>query len=200
MRTLTISGGAISVLDGLPVGWLLSSLPSASSIVAHAPRSIVCYAGQRWQWDGVQFEVLHPALDSYAETERKTNDRSCVLKVTSSDGALLLTGHIEARSENELLARASAKLKADVLVVPHHGSRTSSTDAFIAAVKPAWVVYTVGYRNRFGRPRPDIIARYEAVTAGASRSDRDGALLLRVWGPQTTPAAWRQVARRYWQD
>jgi competence protein ComEC len=184
----------------MPAGWLLSSLPNDSPIIGHAAQSRSCHAGQRWQWDEVEFQVLHPGMDGYADADRKSNDLSCVLKVKSRDGSLLLTGDIEARSENELLARDAASLKADVLVVPHHGSRTSSTGAFIAAVQPRLVVYTVGYRNRFGHPRPEVTERYEAINASASRSDRDGALLLRPGGGELLPTAWRREVQRYWRD
>ena len=167
---------------------------------ASPPHSISCQAGQCWQWDEVEFQVLHPGMGGYADADRKFNDLSCVLKVKSRDGSLLLTGDIEARSENELLARDAASLRADVLVVPHHGSRTSSTGAFIAAVQPRLVVYTVGYRNRFGHPRPEVTERYKAVNASASRSDRDGALLRRPGGRELLLTAWRREAQRYWRD
>ena len=194
------SGGAASILDSVPTAWLLSSLPEDSAIVARAERSIRCLAGQHWQWDGVQFEVLHPSPIAYVEARRKTNDRGCVIKVTSAYGTLLLTADIEALSEAELLARAPAKLRADVLIVPHHGSRTSSTQVFVDAVDPHLALFTNGYRNRFGHPRPEVVARYEVRHIPLLRSDRDGAIIVVFDKAGIGVTAWRRAARRYWYD
>ena len=193
------SGGAISVLDSLPVGWLLSSRPDDSPIPGHAKRHLRCFAGQRWAWDGVAFEVLHPATATYGETNRKTNDRSCVVKVASLHGTALLTADIEALSEGEILARDPDRVRAAVLLVPHHGSRTSSTEAFVAAVRPQLAIFTVGYRNSFGHPRPEIVARYQSAGARLLRSDRDGAITVQIDDNGIRASAWRQVERRYWR-
>src|SRR5204862_5328203 len=121
-------------------------------------RSIRCEAAQRWRWDGVDFTVLHPAAAIYSEEHvrgkraRKENDRSCVLKVSTASAAILLTGDAEARSEQEMLAREPDSVRSEVLLVPHHGSKTSSTDAFIDAVSPGVAIFSVGYRNRFHHP------------------------------------------------
>jgi competence protein ComEC len=192
------SGGALSVLDALPVGWLLSSLPATSPIVGRSTDAMRCHAGQRWNWDGVEFTVLHPAAETYAEDGRKTNDRSCVIKVATATQSMLLTGDIEARSEAEILARDEAMVRADILIAPHHGSRTSSTSEFIAAVAPKEVVYTVGYRNRFGHPRAEIVERYSQSNARAWRSDRDGEVFIRLDGTSDSPRAWREQEPRYW--
>src|SRR5262249_8346689 len=132
-----------------------------------------CERGQQWDWDGVRFDVLHPPAAEYADATRKPNDRSCVVRIQSEHGSALLTGDIEAKSEAELLRYDSTALQSDVLVVPHHGSRTSSTLAFIAAVAPEIAVFTAGYRNRFGHPRPDIIARYAEADTIHYRTDFD---------------------------
>ena len=125
------AGGAASVLAGLPVAAFYSSLPPDHAAWRAAPGyRLPCAAGQGWDWDGVRFELLHPAAASYARDRIKSNDRSCVLRIATAHGAVLLTGDIEVRSEQELLARAPEKLRADVLVVPHHSSRTSSTAGF----------------------------------------------------------------------
>ena len=131
----------------------------------------------------------------------KSNDLSCVVRIDSNHGSALLTGDLEARGELELVRRDPAALKADVLLVPHHGSRTSSTPAFIAAVAPAIAVYTPGYRNRFGHPRPDIVARYDRAGVRSYRTDLDGALTF-TFAPGTSlaPRAEREFDRRYWYD
>jgi competence protein ComEC len=111
---------------------------------------------------------------------------------------MLLTSDIEARDELALLQRDPAALKADVLLVPHHGSRTSSTPEFIAAVGAPDAMIPVGYRNRFGHPKADVVARYEATGTRVWRTDRDGALRVALGGQGVTLNAWRNERRRYW--
>jgi len=114
---------------------------------------------------------------------------------------VLLTGDIERPAENDLLRVAQGSLAADVLVVPHHGSKTSSTVDFVAAVQPRAAVFTVGYRNRFGHPKQAVLERYEQIGSQAYRSDQDGAVLLDFFsGNGITITRWRAQARRYWQD
>ena len=195
------SGGMHSVLAQIPVTWLASSLPAATPELA-AVRHMPCYAGQSWMWDGVRFDMLYPRLSSYEAMDIKDNNRSCVLRVTSQFGSLLLPGDIERKAEDDLLRAAPPEmLAADVLVVPHHGSKTSSTAEFVAAVQPGVAIFTVGYRNRFGHPKQAVVERYEQVGSRAYRSDHDGALLLDVSGKGgITIARWRAQVRRYWHD
>lgn len=191
------SGGALSVLEGVPVGWVASSL-AAGEAVRDARGHRPCYAGQSWEWDGVRFDMLHPALADYAGPG-KSNDLSCVLRVSAGAGQVLLTGDIEARSERALLARYGAQaLRADVLLVPHHGSRTSSTDAFVGAVAPATAIFTTGYRNRFRHPNAAVVARYEEAGARLLKSDRDGAIEVSIGAGPRAPILERQVRPRYW--
>jgi len=193
------AGSAVSVLSGLPVGVLYSSLSASHPALLAAPAySLPCAAGQGWDWDGVRFDMLHPTADSYADAGIKSNDRSCVLKVASAHGTLLLTGDVEARSEAELLDRSRQELRADVLVVPHHSSRTSSTEAFIAAVQPRWSVVPVGYRNRFGHPKAEVVERYRASGAQLLRTDSAGAVLVRLEDSGVSVRPYRELRRRYW--
>ena len=193
------AGGAASVLSGLPVGLLYSSLSTGHPALQVAPPySLPCAAGQGWDWDGVRFDMLHPTAASYDDADVKTNDRSCVLKLSTAHGSVLLTGDIEARSEMELLARAPDKLRAEVLVVPHHSSRTSSTEDFIAAVQPRWSVLPVGYRNRFGHPKEDVVQRYRASATQLLRTDNAGAVLVRLEGGGISVQPYRGLRRRYW--
>src|SRR5690349_8498943 len=114
-------GGAASVLSALPVGVLYSSLSASHAAWRAGPAyRLPCSAGQGWDWDGVRFDLLHPSAGSYAIDGLKSNDRSCVLKISAAGSTVLLTGDIEARSERELLGRSPGELRADVLVVPHH--------------------------------------------------------------------------------
>ena len=195
------AGGAATVLSGLPVGTLYSSLPESHAAwqIARGYR-LPCTAGQTWTWDGVHFEFLHPRADSYERDELKSNDRSCVLKITGAHGTLLLAGDIEAVAEQELLAHGVDRLRADVLVVPHHSSRTSSTQEFIAAVQPRWALLSVGYRNRFGHPSAEVVERYRAAGARMLRSDTGGALLVRMDAAGISAQPYRELNRHYWQS
>ena len=194
------SGGMAAVLAGVPFEWMLSSLPEWSDLHLAARISMPCHAGQRWEWDGVRFELLHPPIVSYDVERMKANDRSCVLRIETATARILLTGDIEARSERALLARDPAALRADILVAPHHGSTTSSTAPFIAAVSPTVTIFTVGYRNRFGHPRTEVVQRYIDAGSRILRSDRDGAILLEVAVNDVRLELQRSRYRRYWQD
>jgi competence protein ComEC len=193
-------GGAPSLLAGHPVAALHSALEPGHPLLAmpvspnipvpHTP----CRAGQRWQWDGVQFEMLHPTPEDVA-TARKPNAVSCVLRVQDVNGrSLLLTGDIEAAQEAALLQRAGVVLASTVMMVPHHGSRTSSSAAFLDAVRPAAAVVQAGYRSRFGHPAPDVLARYAERGIEVVRSDQCGAWL---WHDPVASCT-RDVRRRYW--
>ncbi len=193
------SGGAASVLGERPPDWWMSSLPEASPLRARAtPPHLRCVVGQHWIWDGVRFDVVHPTLENYTQS-RKTNDISCVIRVQGQGGeSALLTGDAEALSEHEMMHRTQP-LRADILTTPHHGSRTSSTPEFIASVQPARTVVNAGYRNRFGHPRPDVLARYDAAQVSIDRTDWHGAVRYQFatesgWAVQR----WRDVHRRYW--
>jgi competence protein ComEC len=199
------SGGALSLLQTVPVDWVASSLTTDHAIVrkrADAGEAAwPCLAGQRWSWDGVDFAMLHPVEASYANPKVKTNDLSCVLKVSNATGSALLTGDIEARTEMELVHREPLRLRSDLLVVPHHGSKTSSTPSFIASVRPEVAAFTPGYLNRFNHPRPEIVERYRAAGALNYRTDYDGALTFTfAQGSSHVPRRERVEDARYWRD
>lgn len=184
-------GGVESLVQGMPVTRILSSVPE--QLAAHDAAK--CQAGQVWQWDGVGFEILHPSPAFVGQD----NDASCVLKVSTAGGALLLTGDIERRAETALVEQGRAALRADVLVVPHHGSKTSSTPAFIAAVAPRWALIPAGYRNRFKLPRAEVVARYHRAGARVLASGWEGALMLRLGRDGVTPPqGYRRLAPKYW--
>ncbi|MCL4800642.1 MAG: DNA internalization-related competence protein ComEC/Rec2 [Burkholderiales bacterium] len=190
------AGGAASVRRAVEVGRVHAPLSPDHAALAGARYRLPCHAGQRWTWDGVEFAFLHPSAASYADPWLKPNARSCVLRVATPHGAVLLAGDIEAREEAALLALGAA-LDARVLLVPHHGSRTSSTPAFVAAVAPEHAVFAVGYRNRFGHPAGEVVARY----AGARhwRTDRDGAVTFTLSDAGLAVTAERERTRRYWR-
>ncbi len=194
------SGGALSVLQAIPVEWLVSSLHNDHPIQLAAGRKQRCQAGESWQWDGVQFDMLHPPQQSYSDSRLKTNALSCVLKISTSHGSVLLPADIEKQSEYQLLAQAGHALASTVLVAPHHGSKTSSTDEFVHKVNPRLVIFTVGYRNRFGHPKDAVVERYRALGSRLLRSDTDGAVLLRFAENNVAVETSRVLYRRYWHD
>jgi competence protein ComEC len=193
------SGGTVSLLQAVPVTWVASSLPADSPLLALAAKRVRCFAGQEWEWDGVRFEMLHPDWASYNNAATRDNDRSCVLRVVAAGGSVLLTADIERGAEAQVLERAPAHVAADVLLVPHHGSATSSSDGFLDQVHPHIAIVPVGYRNRFGHPAADVLARYAALGATVYRTDRDGALLMR-FDDGVSVQGWRALRRRYWQE
>jgi len=192
------SGGAGSVLAGMPVGVLWSSLPAGHVLLSGGAPNEACAAGRGWEWDGVRFEFLHPVADAAAGA--RANNRSCVLRIAAPGGRVLLTGDIERAAERELLYRSPGLLAADALLVPHHGSATSSSAEFVKQVAPRYAVFAVGYRNRFGHPREDVLGRYRDTGSTMLRTDTGGAIEIR-FAPETTQIGQqRERARRYWHD
>jgi competence protein ComEC len=187
-------GGAASVLAALPVLAMSSSLADEHPLRQRSVPHRRCDAGQGWDWDGVRFELLHPLPEDHTRG-LKPNAVSCVLRVQGRNASALLTGDIEAAQEAALVQRAGAALATDVLLVPHHGSRTSSTAAFIAAVQPRWALVQAAYRSRYGHPAPDVVGRYEASGIAVVRSDRCGTWTLQADGKAHCE---RDTARRYW--
>ncbi|MFS2002146.1 DNA internalization-related competence protein ComEC/Rec2 [Duganella sp. CT11-25] len=192
------AGGALAVLDGVDVGWVLSSLSPRHAIAQAARQHVQCAAGQGWTWDGVRFEMLHPLPASYADTTLKPNARTCTLKITANGKSMLLAGDIEAAQEAQLLERDAGRLQAEVLLAPHHGSGTSSTPAFLLAVRPQAAVFQVGYRNRYQHPKKEIYERYGELHIQRLRTDQAGAVTL-DFGADLRISAYRQERRRYWQ-
>ncbi|HSO07136.1 MAG TPA: DNA internalization-related competence protein ComEC/Rec2, partial [Pelomicrobium sp.] len=193
------AGGAPSILAAVPVGALVSSLapdhPARAAGAAHRR----CERGQAWHWDGVDFAVLAPEASAYDDARRSANARSCVLRIAAPGGAVLLPGDIGRRDEASLVRAFGDALATDVLVAPHHGSGSSSSAAFVGSVKARYVVFTAGYRNPFGHPRADVAARYAAAGATVFRSDRDGAVRVRLRAnPGIEASAWRSERPRYW--
>ncbi|TMH38166.1 MAG: DUF4131 domain-containing protein [Betaproteobacteria bacterium] len=199
------SGGTLSLMQTLPIGWVASSLPTTHPIVraieARGETTRRCLGGDHWTWDGVDFQMLHPVPANYTNPKLKSNDISCVLRVSNGAGRALLTGDIEARTEADLVRRDAAALRAELLVVPHHGSRTSSTPDFIAAVHPQIAAFTPGYRNRFRHPRPEIVERYTKAGARIYRTDYDGSLTLNfAEGASREPRREREHDAHYWRE
>ncbi|HMS05249.1 MAG TPA: DNA internalization-related competence protein ComEC/Rec2 [Burkholderiaceae bacterium] len=189
-------GGADAVLGWAGDARRLSTLPDDHPL-ARAPHQ-VCAAGQGWDWDGVRFEVLHPAPGADRQA-RPSNALSCVLRAQAADGtAALLTGDIEVMQEADIVARTSAeRLRADLMLAPHHGSATSSSEAWLDAVQPRSIVVQSGYRNRFGHPAAPVLARWRARGIAVHDSPACGA--ARWSSDARAVECERQQARRYWQ-
>lgn len=193
------TGGAASVMQGVAFDWLASPLAHEHPLLANVSRAIPCVDGQAWQWDDVRFQMLHPGKQSEVETH-KDNDLGCVLKVMTSFGSMLLPADIERVSELALLERYPEGLAADVLIAPHHGSKTSSTEGFVSAVNPQITVFTMGYRNRFGHPKAEVVERYRNAGSRILRSDEQGAVMFDFGQEGIAMKSWRQARPRYWQD
>lgn len=194
------TGGAMSVVQAVPVAALLSSLPDLDPLLLIGPQERRCAAGQTWQWDGVTFEMLYPDTATRQAVVLKDNERSCVLKITTRAGGVMIPADIERRGEQTLLATARDQLRADVLIAPHQGSRTSSSEAFVQAVAPRAVIFPVGYRNHFGHPHADVVARYATLGSRLYYTDRHGAVLFEFGADDIAIARQRELRQRYWLD
>ena len=159
-----------------------------------APDRPACHDGIAWDWDGVHFQFLHPE----AGASSSDNDGSCVLAVGDYPHRLLLAGDIEAAAERRLIQFHRDALRSEVLVAPHHGSRTSSGQEFVAAVQPRLVLYGAAWRSHFGHPRPEVVARYDALGAQQYVTGVSGALLLSRVGEDWQVIEQRKRKGRWW--
>jgi competence protein ComEC len=185
------AGGAASLLANFPVRARAASgraLGSGSDVIR-------CRRGARWQWDGVEFAWLHPGPGH----SRNDNDRSCVLRIRTGEHAVLLTGDIEGKAEDDLL-RAAAPGDIDVLVVPHHGSRSSSTPALVRATRPRWALISCGYRNQWHFPVDAVVERWRGAGAVVLVSWQTGAVEFELRAGRTIgePRLARDAAPRFW--
>jgi competence protein ComEC len=183
------AGGLASLRKTYPAMTVYTGAPE------RIPDATPCRRGQRWDWDGVHLELLYPEEGSVLSG----NDASCVLKVSGTGGTALLVGDIMKKGEKRLLELEPAGLHSDLLVAPHHGSNSSSTPAFVAAVGPREVWFPVGYRNRWDFPKPEVVARYLGIAALADTAT-DGALCMQFRGGSRPVLAmrWRRDEARLW--
>ena len=194
------AGGAVSVARGIATMSVLSSLPADHPLLQLPLPHRRCQDGDAWQWDGVDFQILHPTAAAYDAVGTASNDLSCVLKISAAGGSVMLTGDITAGNEAALMARHGADLAAAVLVPPHHGSRSSSTEAFIVAVAPRQTIFSAGYRNRFGHPAAEVVERYRVAGSGLWRTDLQGAVSVELARQGITASAETDRRRRYWRQ
>jgi len=202
------AGGAAAVLGGVRVARVRASVPPGQRLwqqvqAAGVADQGVCLAGTRWTWDAVNFEVLWPVSQPDPAAPNQT---ACVLRVSnrgpSGAHAVLLTADIEAAAEQALTDRMAALepggLAAEVVLAPHHGSKTSSSGFILEAIMPREVVFQVGYLNRFHHPHPSVVERYRALGASLFRSDADGEVRFETRGARLDAMRYRVRHRRYW--
>jgi len=188
------AGGAAAVADAFPDAVRYAGEPERMTLPMQA-----CRAGQAWQWDGVRFRVLWPASDAPA----KNNDRSCVLLVEGAHGRLLLSGDIDGVVEPRVAAMVPRDDRRPLaLLVPHHGSRSSSGADFIAALHPSLALVSAGWRNRFGHPHAQVLQRYRQAGVPLWNTADFGAIELDAPADRAPDIAtlWRLRARRYWRE
>ncbi|HET8869239.1 MAG TPA: DNA internalization-related competence protein ComEC/Rec2 [Aquabacterium sp.] len=205
-------GGAVSILHGMTVDDLWTSLPESHPLLRERsadglnPVHRPCVAGQSWVWDDVRFSVLHPTLQDLHATEGEgDNARSCVVRIEALKGAhrvALLTGDIETAQEARLVESGDVPdLRSDVLLVPHHGSKTSSTASFLERVGPSVAVVQAGRHNRYGHPAPVVMDRYRGMGIPVVTTIECGAYF---WRSEDSPpglekgSCWRLRHVRYW--
>ncbi|MBU6503784.1 MAG: DNA internalization-related competence protein ComEC/Rec2 [Burkholderiales bacterium] len=211
-------GGAPAVLAMQPRANLLSSIEADHELQALRPATRCMAAqdgGQRWAWDGVDFEVLRPRAADYA-VPNKANAMSCVLRISNGARTALLVGDIEQPQEARLIADAAplraedsvlsplraqipvvSPLRADVLLVPHHGSKTSSSAAFLDAVQPRLALVQAGYRSPYGHPAAQVLVRYQERGIRVLDSAHCGAAIWTSAQPDEVSCQ-RALALRYW--
>ncbi len=175
------AGGMSSLIQGIDVVKIYGSDSGQTP----------CVSGLSWEWDEVLFEVISP----YNFQPYLGNDSSCVLKISSQDGAVLLTGDIETAVEYRLVENHVDEIKADVLLMPHHGSKTSSSEAFIKAVKPHWVINSSGKYNSFNHPHSDVVVRYDSPIYDTQSLGQ----ITVTSGPQWQVSSLRQDRPKIWR-
>jgi competence protein ComEC len=184
------AGGAVSVLAAMAADRRIGGAGVTS------PGFESCHRDQRWTADGVAFETLHPG----AAAPAGENDGSCVLLVAGPGGRTLLTGDLERAGERELL-RVAPSLRAELVIAPHHGSRSSSTPALVSASQPGWVAFAAGHANRWGFPADEVVRRWRAAGALPLSTDRHGAIVVRFERESAhTATTLRQADCRPWRD
>jgi len=158
-----------------------------------AYKAVACYVGQSWQWDQVNFRMLSPPKQGL----KGENDNSCVLKIETAQGRFLLTGDIEKTAEAVLIEQSKGLL-AEVLIAPHHGSKTSSSADFLAAVNPSVILIPAASPNRFGFPHAQVIDRYNQMGAEYFITGDSGALTVNFCEGKAGIESYRAKHRRYW--
>ncbi len=187
-------GGAESLLEKVPITKIYTSVPARFKNRA----AMFCKENTTWNWDGVNFIFISPP----ANLRLSGNNASCVLKIANGKQGILLTGDIEQEAENILVERHASILPATILVVPHHGSKTSSSPRFLASVMPEYAIFSAGYLNRYHHPRPEIINRYSRWHSKIFNTITGGAITMTL-SPNSDKVSvdeYRKSHQRIWHD
>lgn len=188
------TGGADALMQQFVVQQAWYSAPPQGYQLQPQTKQQLCVSGQQWQWDKVKFEVLSPIKGAYYD---KDNNRSCVLRVSGAGFSVLLTGDIELPAE-QLLLKQKLSLQSEILVLGHHGSKTSSSESFLAAVKPHLAIVSAGFHNQFGHPSPSVVARLNTQHIAIDNTIQHGTLRYHLAKQGIiTRQAWRQRGH-YW--
>ena len=191
------AGGAESVINNITTDVILAESSVISKGILEGRVLEICHAGLKWTWNDVNFEVLHPK-SSY----KRSNNRSCVLKVWNQYFSLLLPGDIESKAELDMLTYSASQLKTDILLVPHHGSNTSSSISWLQKVRPQLAIVSAGYRNRFGHPTQNVLKNYEKLSSQVLNTAKSGMIQIKAPVVQSTQeietSRYRKVSRHYW--
>jgi len=182
-------GGALPLINEIQTSRIFSSVPNL------LPNATSCHLGQSWQWDGVTFSTLHPDTDD----NDSENNLSCVLHISNDGGSVLLSGDIEKEAEKLLVQRYGDTLKSTVLIAPHHGSKTSSSQIFIDSVSPQTVLFPIGYRNRYNFPHMQVTQRYKKNNTLLLNTAQHGAIQIKfLKNSLSEPTLWRQSNHKIW--
>lgn len=184
-------GGYTSITNEIEIRKVLSSHQELGSLP--------CFAGQTWQWDGVYFEILNP---SSSIKLIKRNNASCVLSIKAGEETMLMSADIEKKAEQELVRVQKGKLKSHYLIVPHHGSNTSSSAAFLDAVQPEYAFIPVGYRNPYRMPHAAVLQRYRERKIEILKTSSSGAITVKLGQKSNTlkPLEYRKKVHKYWNS
>ena len=187
------AGALLPLLEKLPVDKIISGTPMNFQV---KPPVELCQSGFSWEWDAVQFKLMQAVSTAWSNE----NNQSCVLSIRSGQQAVLLTGDIEKEAETALMGQFPNNLQSNVLVVPHHGSLTSSSEDFITTVLPDYAVFTTGYKNRFGHPHEQVVERFQTLGVPVMNTVSSGAITFTFNGGKDGPEVneFRHTLKRYW--
>ncbi len=196
------SGGAPLLLEQDKIKQLSASMPEQHPLFEQARSqgldTLNCHEQRSWNWDGVIFEPL--PLQVLRNSERK-NDQSCVIRIHNNTHSVLIAGDIERWGEAHLIAsHGSNKLQSTVLVVPHHGSKTSSSEPLLNAVQPRYAIVQAGWKNQYGHPHPHVVERYKARGVELFNTAQTGAMQWIFKQSESSPALIlaSEARQRYW--
>ncbi len=184
-------GGANSIIRLSHVKQILTSDPDA--LKQHSPQ--LCQVGQSWEWDQINFSILSPFQNIFSSK----NNNSCVLKVATKQQAILLTGDIEYEAE-EWLVNNVQDLESEILIAPHHGSKTSSSLAFLKQINPKTILIPSGYLNRFSFPHQQVLKRYQKINAKVLNTAQNGALIVKMNENSVAVSSFRDLQGKYWNN